>query len=165
MTQTECPKCHELIDSDSLYCDQCGTKLSICPKCGKFRAKKFCPQCGVPTVEPSGNSPVPPQPVPVPAAEPMLTISCKEQGVSLKLKGGSLIGRVNGPCAAQLANLIYLSGSQARVDYDGRKWTLTDIGSRNGTKVNGIDCQPNVAVGLKAGDKILFSTVYTFIVE
>ncbi|MDE6682278.1 MAG: zinc ribbon domain-containing protein, partial [Muribaculaceae bacterium] len=58
----KCYKCKQEIDSDSLYCDQCGEKLYICPDChipGKGEGKR-CGKCGKPlaVAEPTPKAPV-----------------------------------------------------------------------------------------------------------
>jgi len=213
MTQTPCPHCGADIDSDSLFCDQCGAELLKCPKCGSFRKKKFCPKCGVATLPakeagtaPAVTDPVPEtskQPVqPVQPAQPVRPVQpeqpvqpvnpgypvytgqpldprpttippsaqtpsrlvCPAMGVTLQLQPGAVIGRRLGPYTAQLATFQYISGTHARVDFDGARWSITDLGSRNGTAVNGMPCQ-SYPITLNAGDVIRFATVYDFKVE
>lgn len=198
MTQTPCPVCGADIDIDSLFCDQCGAQLLICPRCGSFRKGKFCLKCGVATI-PAGRIAAPEQkPAPLPAADPVrpvhapapasmppepvapagprpttippalqqpARITCHAMGVTLSLQPGALIGRAAGPYAAQLAAFKYISGNHARLDFDGRRWTITDIGSRNGTAVNGMPCRVSEPVQLRPGDVIRFATVYDFNVE
>ena len=194
MTQTPCPVCGADIDIDSLFCDQCGAQLLICPRCGSFRKGKFCLKCGVPTI-PAGEVAAPAQqPAPQPSADHVrsadagmaaahvasagprpttippavqqpVRITCRAMGITLMLQPGALIGRAAGPYAAQLAAFKYISGNHARIDFDGHRWTITDIGSRNGTTVNGMACRVSEPVGLRLGDVIRFATVYDFNVE
>ncbi|MGN0223324.1 MAG: FHA domain-containing protein [Muribaculaceae bacterium] len=87
-------------------------------------------------------------------------------GITLPLKPGAVIGRVNGDYVAQVCTLQYISGTHARIDRGaGSQWTITDLGSRNGTTVNGIQCQPNVPVPIKIGDQIRFARTYDFYVQ
>lgn len=189
MTQTPCPFCGADIDNDSIFCDQCGAELLKCPKCGSFRKGKFCPACGVPTVKakdaaespqriptapPVAPTPVNPVNPPVvseprpttipPAASVPSRIVCRAMGVSLALQPGAMIGRGVGPYTGQLATFKYISGTHARVDFDGARWTITDVGSRNGTAVNGIPCS-SLPMPINVGDVIRFATVYDFNVE
>ena len=49
---SKCYKCGADIDSDSLFCDQCGAEQYVCPKChiiGKGPNKR-CGMCGSPLV-------------------------------------------------------------------------------------------------------------------
>ncbi len=101
--------------------------------------------------------------VPGGAAPMPQALVCRAMGVRLPLMGGAVIGRVNGQYAAQLGAFQYVSGTHARIDYDGQRWTITDLGSRNGTAVNGVRCAP--ALGFKLGDIIRLSNFYDFTVE
>lgn len=46
-----CPFCGALIADDSIFCDQCGEHLRVCPQCGEYGKGKFCKHCGVPMQE------------------------------------------------------------------------------------------------------------------
>lgn len=180
-----CPQCKSEIDPDSQYCDQCGVLLYFCPSCriiGKGEGKR-CGQCGKPLVsaialknmpeqepvkqEPE-KSPVPPVSyqatvdVRPPEAEAK-TIVCSAQGVRLQLIDNAVIGRVNGNYVNQLSNMIYISGTHARLNKNGNQWSITDLGSRNGTKVNGITCSPTL--NFTVGDTIRIANFYDFKVE
>lgn len=218
MEQVKCPHCGKDIDSDSFFCDQCGTELLKCPKCGSLRKGKYCPACGVPTQPakdfagagapastpnpaptPAPNPPVAPNPpiapnppvapnppitptprpttdpgsyvgTSIPGATPTAVqgpqrMTCRAIGISLPLMPGAHIGRAIGPYTQQLAGCQYISGKHARIDFDGTRWTITDIGSRNGTAVNGFPCQVNVPVAISKGDTIRFATFYDFLIE
>jgi len=52
-----------------------------------------------------------------------------------------------------------VSGNHARIDKNGDTWTVTDIGSTNGTFVNGRQLQPNMPQNIQVGDTIRFSTL------
>ena len=69
-----CPKCKQLIEDDSWFCDQCGTELMVCPSCRTIKRGMTCNQCGTklvtakafaqnggsvkdPTTPPVGNTP------------------------------------------------------------------------------------------------------------
>lgn len=72
----KCESCGEPIDNGSVFCPICGAKQSVvvprCVKCGSVleEGAKFCAKCG--TRQPDIESPVPAQPVAVPAsAEPV----------------------------------------------------------------------------------------------
>lgn len=41
-----CPKCKQLIEDDSWFCDQCGTELMVCPSCRTTKRGMTCNQCG-----------------------------------------------------------------------------------------------------------------------
>jgi hypothetical protein len=50
----------------------------------------------------------------------------------------------------------YVSGSHAEITADEEGIWLTDVGSTNGTTLNGAKLQPNVRMALKSGDEITF---------
>lgn len=49
-----------------------------------------------------------------------------------------------------------VSEKHAVISWNGKSWTLTDVGSSNGTQVNGRRLNPLDAVEIKEGDDILF---------
>ena len=204
---SKCYKCGADIDSDSLFCDQCGAEQYVCPKChiiGKGPNKR-CGMCGsplVPATEQQGNNCTQQQGV---AAQPFAGASqqqgatqpfagasqqqqgaaqpfagaaqqqgaarmasylvCQAEQVSIPLMNGAVIGRTAGDYANILGKCIYISGIHARLTQNGSVWSITDLGSRNGTKVNGVACQPNVPMTFKAGDTIRLGAFYDFRAE
>ena len=202
-----CPTCKAEIDSDSIYCDQCGAALMRCPQCGQLRKGKFCPACGKPTVAlaaaaPADTAPAqapqppqqpiqqpvqpaqppqqPPRPQPyarpttspgygdspatsVPPATAATRLVCHAMGITLHLQNGAIIGRKTGAYMSQLGACSYLSRSHARLDFDGVRWTITDLGSTNGTTVNGFPCRPSAPFA--KGDTVRLGANYDFIAE
>lgn len=68
----DCAQCHEIIDDDSHYCDQCGAEVRICAGCGKPGKGKRCTGCGghvLPARE-RANTGAPPAAAPQPAMQP-----------------------------------------------------------------------------------------------
>lgn len=210
---SKCYKCGADIDSDSLFCDQCGAEQYVCPKChiiGKGPNKR-CGMCGSPLVPATGqqsnNSTQQQGAAAQPfagaaqqqgAAQPFAGASQQQQGaeqpfagatqqqgaaqqqgaprtasylvcqaeqVSIPLMNGAVIGRTAGDYANILGKCIYISGMHARLTQNGSVWSITDLGSRNGTKVNGVACQPNVPMAFKAGDTIRLGAFYDFRAE
>lgn len=90
---------------------------------------------------------------------------CQAEQVSIPLMNGAVIGRTAGDYANLLGKCIYISGMHARLTHNGSVWSITDLGSRNGTKVNGVACQPNVPMAFKAGDTIRLGAFYDFRAE
>lgn len=170
---TPCYTCKAMIEDDSVFCDQCGAELYICPKCKKFGkgAGKRCASCGgelvragQPASEKSdvsdksdGSDKI--------IASASLALVCDNPAVSLTLADGAVIGRTTGDYVAQLGSLIYISGRHASLSFTAGKWYITDLGSRNGTTVNGFKCQPGQPVALMAGDNVKFAKTYNFIVK
>lgn len=215
---SKCYKCGADIDSDSLFCDQCGAEQYVCPKChiiGKGPNKR-CGMCGSPLVPATGqqdNNSTQQQGAAQPfagaaqqqgaaqpfagaaqqqgaaqpfagaaqqqgAAQPFAGAAqqqgatrmasylvCQAEQVSIPLMNGAVIGRTAGDYANLLGKCIYISGMHARLTQNGSVWSITDLGSRNGTKVNGVACQPNVPMAFKTGDTIKLGAFYDFRAE
>lgn len=215
---SKCYKCGADIDSDSLFCDQCGAEQYVCPKChiiGKGPNKR-CGMCGsplVPATRQQGNNSTQQQGAAQPfagaaqqqgeaqpfagaaqqqgaaqpfagaaqqqgAAQPFAGAAqqqgatrmasylvCQAEQVSIPLMNGAVIGRTAGDYANILGKCIYISGMHARLTQNGSVWSITDLGSRNGTKVNGVACQPNVPMAFKTGDTIKLGAFYDFRAE
>lgn len=169
---SKCYKCGADIDSDSLFCDQCGAEQYVCPKChiiGKGPNKR-CGMCGSPLVPATGqqdnNSTQQQGAAQQQGATRMASyLVCQAEQVSIPLMNGAVIGRTAGDYANLLGKCIYISGMHARLTQNGSVWHITDLGSRNGTKVNGVACQPNVPMAFKTGDTIRLGAFYDFRAE
>lgn len=175
---SKCYKCGADIDSDSLFCDQCGAEQYVCPKChiiGKGPNKR-CGMCGsplVPATGQQGNNSTQQQgaaqqqgAMQQQGATRMASyLVCQAEQVSIPLMNGAVIGRTAGDYANLLGKCIYISGMHARLTQNGSVWSITDLGSRNGTKVNGVACQPNVPMAFKMGDTIKLGAFYDFRAE
>lgn len=185
-----CPICKERIDDDSYFCEHCGTELYICPACfpqtrtfGKGAGKR-CGQCGGPlvpaktqedgvpvsphvaaqTAVPPVQTAVPPVQTSAPPAQSRPTsLFCAAQQTRLILKDGGTIGREQGDYIRELYSFIYVSSIHARLNWNGQQWIITDLGSRNGTKVNGMPCTP--ALPFNTGDIVRLGNFYDFKVE
>ncbi len=158
----KCYKCKCEIEDDSLYCDQCGVKLYICPDCripGKGEGKR-CGKCGKPLVDAQilaqiqGNGPE------IETEEAPTKLVCEAQNVTLELIDGALIGRVNGPYFSQLSGLQFISASHAMLKKMDDHWVITDVGSRNGTAVNGKWCIHPLP--FRKGDIVMIANFYDF---
>ena len=169
---SKCYKCGADIDSDSLFCDQCGAEQYVCPKChiiGKGPNKR-CGMCGSPLVPATGqqgnNSTQQQGTAQQQGATRMASyLVGQAEQVSIPLMNGAVIGRTAGDYANLLGKCIYISGMHARLTQNGSVWHITDLGSRNGTKVNGVACQPNVPMAFKTGDTIKLGAFYDFKAE
>ncbi len=189
---TNCPYCKMTIDSDSFYCDQCGEQLYICPKCHIFGKGegKHCGLCGqklVPALssqkdnsqqKPEQYLSLPNQNTDpydafftqssntiTPNAEPAVPscLKCYNENITLQLFDNAIIGRTTGNYVSSLKNLIYISSRHAQLHKTNAGWEITDLGSRNGTKVNNIKCTPTLCFNI--GDIIKIANTYDFIVE
>ena len=83
---------------------------------------------------------------------------CPLYGIRLGLAAGVIIGR-RGHYPSVFGVFGDVSGQHARIDQKGAEWTVTDIGSTNGTFINGQQIPVNVPQPIHVGDKIRFSTI------
>lgn len=165
-------------------CPQCTTfgKGNRCTKCGtvlitvKQKAVEVAPapspavtHAPTPAVTPAPYPAVSPTPTPAvevnlegtirrpsePVKTGTLTLVNKSSGIRLAAQHGAIIGRKNGPYASLLASQGYISGTHARFDLNPQGfWTITDLGSTNGTLVNNQKLDPNVPQALYMGTKV-----------
>lgn len=189
----KCFNCKNEIEDDSLYCDQCGAKIFICPDCrvpGKGEGKR-CGRCGHPLVDaatlaaPAAVAPKPERETPVSAPgqqatpapgqpvrqetpspsvpQPPTRLVCMAENITLDLVDGALLGRVEGIYAPKLRRLEYMSARHATITRSGDCWVIADVGSRNGTAVNGQWCY--TPLPFRKGDVVRIANFYDFIAE
>ncbi len=176
----KCPYCKEIVDDDSLYCDQCGKEFYFCPECRVPKRGTECPVCGstlidslsffkpAATVQPV--QPMQPQPV-QPADVPQGTAVSPQQlkpsilsgsGMQITLKAGPF-GRTGG-IYPEFFTSAYVSGRHGEFIETPDGWNVLDYGSTNGTFVNGVRVAPGVQTPLKRGDSLKIATL-TFTVQ
>lgn len=167
----KCFDCKADIENDSLFCDQCGTKIYLCPDCrvpGKGEGKR-CGLCGKKLVAAealtSGNSPqdagqTVQEP---PRAQCPTRLVCRAERITLNLQNGAVLGRLEGPYQRDLGRLEYISARHAQVWQEADHWILSDLGSRNGSAVNGQWCYNPLP--FRTGDTVRLANYYDFIAE
>lgn len=167
----KCFECKADIDEDSLFCDQCGAKIYLCPDCrvpGKGEGKR-CGLCGKKLVAAdaltSGNSPqdagqTVQEP---PRAQCPTRLVCRAERITLNLQNGAVLGRLEGPYQRDLGRLEYISARHAQVWQEADHWILSDLGSRNGSAVNGQWCYNPLP--FRTGDTVRLANYYDFIAE
>lgn len=178
-----CPSktCRIEIDDDSKFCDHCGSEILICPKCQTTGTGKFCPKDGQ-RLESRKRSIVESQQIAdshsevvanQPPAQPQHTVNNKTtridmnsipsvneliithtSGLELRIKDKDLLGRSEGPHAQHLENFKFISRQHATILMKSGNWYITDLGSTNRTKVNGVLLEPNTDCQIKKGDRI-----------
>lgn len=170
----KCPNCNQSIDADSCFCDQCGKELMYCPDCGKPKKGIQCPACGEDLMRASqylsqnNSKTIIPPDAPTVSSKPAATIvkmpaaaSCKLYlvgcGWRLEIKEGGF-GRTSG-IYPEFAQIDYISGHHGEITRNGEKWQMRDLGSTNGTCLNGIDMIPNRWYGINQGDVVSIGTV------
>lgn len=163
-----CAHCKSVIDDDSYFCDQCGQEITVCPACGATGKGKRCTQDGKPLItareraEGGGASATPTAggatAAPTLAGAGQLFLVNSNIGVNLEIKPGQTIGRSSGEHASVFSAYPMISGTHARIDV-GQGWSVTDLGSTNGTMVNGQPAAPNTPVPLADQAVVKFGNV------
>lgn len=163
----KCPFCKATIDDDSHFCDQCGKELHFCPECGKPKIGTVCQACGTDLISAdaffNADKPVSkPQPAPQPQASPAVSSNTEwtmvGDGFNLKLKEG-VFGRTTG-IYPEFSTSIYISGRHGELRCLDGQWQIRDLGSHNGTFVNGMKLTPDVWTDLHHGDKLKIATTH-----
>ena len=168
----KCPFCKATLDDDSWFCDQCGKELKFCPECRQPKRGTECAACGADLVsakvffapKPSANA----KPASKPSAQPETPLSQQPKpavavpqtlegdGFQLTLKEG-IFGRTTG-VYPEFGTQIYISGQHGELRCVDGQWQIRDLGSRNGTFVNGMKLNPNVWTDLHVGDQLKIAT-------
>lgn len=161
----KCPYCKETIDDDSWFCDQCGKEIKYCPECHLPKRGTECPACGANLVTAKRYH------ASVLAAEIVSNIEesliaeskklptlLEGDGFKLTLKEG-VFGRTIG-IYPEFSNQIYISGRHGELRCEQGQWQIRDLGSHNGTFVNGIKLAPNIWTDLHSGDQIKIATTH-----
>ena len=139
----KCPFCKAVIDDDSWFCDQCGKELKFCPECRQPKRGTECPACGADLVSAAAFF------TPTPTV-------LEGDGLRLTLKEG-IFGRTTG-IYPEFSGQIYISGRHGELRCVDGQWQLRDLGSHNGTFVNGVKLKPNVWTDLHPGDQLKIAT-------
>ena len=159
----KCPFCKAMIDDDSRYCDQCGKELHFCPECGQPKRGTECPACGADLISAeaffnTGGTEPKPEPKEQQTANPIHEMAMVGDGFNLKLKEG-IFGRTQG-IYPEFGSSIYISGIHGELRFHDGQWQIRDLGSRNGTFVNGIRLAPNVWTNINIGDQLKIATTH-----
>lgn len=182
----QCPYCSESIFDDSLYCDQCGRKINLCPKCQKPGSGRMCGNCGTPmndvvqvnpaaqvkggvaqnpfvqhpeSVQTSGSA------VPAKATPPLnaasasiLKLRCSQLAVPFSVQSGAIFGREIPPMSDQKA-FDTVSTRHGVFQQTMQGWSFKDVGSTNGTALNGRLMQRERVEQLSDGDTLQMGEV------
>lgn len=183
----QCPECRQMIPDDSAFCDQCGKELKWCPECKRPKRGTECPVCGSdlipgrkwlsggasasasgsnggvgvkndekrdtpPGLEVGGASKSPENASAVTPVSELVG-----NGWRLALAPGQF-GRAGG-IWPELSTCPYVSGRHGTISGGAGNWSITDIGSTNGTLVDGARLQTGVATPLKKGSKVRIATL------
>ena len=142
-----CPFCKTNIDDDSLYCDQCGQEILICPKCGRPGKGKMCTFDGtqlIPakdkidsSISISGIEPTAQAKAGISPTPSELHLINKNLNLDIKIDRDVIIGRASGDFVDIFKKYNFVSSKHLQISFDlQRGWVATDLGSTNGTKYN-----------------------------
>lgn len=159
----KCPYCKEIIDDDSHYCDQCGKELHFCPECQQPKRGTECPACGTDLVSAKEyfkpkESPKPQKPEETAAPSPSAPTLLEGDGFRLYLKEG-VFGRTTG-IYPEFGTQIYISGRHGELRCVNGQWQIRDLGSHNGTFLNGVRLAPNTWTDLHLNDQLKIATTH-----
>ena len=100
----------------------------------------------------------PPPPHRQPQAKPGHLV-CQNPSIRLGIGDGAIIGR-RGSYAQAFAGQGYVSGNHARLQYNASgQFEVVDLGSTNGTFVNGQQLAPNMPRVVNVGDIVKFANL------
>ncbi len=162
MSTNICPSCQTPNRAGSKFCVKCGALLpasavagsppSVCPECqAPLRAgAKFCPHCGAIL---AGGTPVSP-PGPPKAQQPTLVIHWPGGQTEERSLGRSMVHVGRGANNDIMLNYPMVSTQHLRFAVSARGIQVTDLGSTNGTQLNGRFIPPNTPHPFQAGDVI-----------
>ena len=164
----QCPECRNMIPDDSAFCDQCGKELKWCPVCKRPKRGTECPVCASDLIPGrkylAGGAAVEQNPAAVPSTDQSKPVQASAgptrlvgNGWSLPLQPGGF-GR-RGGMWPELASCQYVSGSHGEISRGSDGWILVDIGSTNGTFVNGQRLESGRGFPLKKGDRVRIATL------
>ena len=107
------------------------------------------------TMRPGATPPPPPR---QPQAKPGHLV-CQNPSIRLGIGDGAIIGR-RGSYAQTFAGQGYVSGNHARLQYNASgQFEIVDLGSTNGTFVNGQQLAPNMPRVVNVGDIVKFANL------
>lgn len=107
------------------------------------------------TMRPGATPPPPPR---QPQAKPGHLV-CQNPSIRLGIGDGAIIGR-RGSYAQAFAGQGYVSGNHARLQYNASgQFEVVDLGSTNGTFVNGQQLTPNMPRVVNVGDIVKFANL------
>jgi len=158
-----CPSCQHEEMFGTLFCSECGTQLTnlkpspaktaVYPGEGSAVVSKTIEERNIPIKPPSEAQP-----------DALISLKVLESGAFIPLEGGLefTLGRVSGnqPILPDIDLTPYrayesgVSRLHATIKIEKQAVTVTDLGSANGTQVNGKKVAPHTQQPLKNGDTL-----------
>lgn len=177
----KCPFCQGVIDDDSRYCDLCGKHLMFCPECRQPKKGTSCPRCGELQVsaeeffaahnqgEASVQTAAPKSAGQAESAGPKPSekidfsqifdalLTLKGEDMTLYVKEGEF-GR-SGGIFPELGSYKYVSGRHGKLAFEDGEWKICDLGSTNGTAIDGVRLEKDKWYTLRKGQKLKIATL------
>jgi hypothetical protein len=158
-----CPNCHHQEFSGALFCSECGARLVVTEAPTTQHIERN--QTGLLTTQGQGRASVPPVPVVnAGSVDAAVSLHLIESGMILHLAGQNefTMGRVaeGQPILPDVDLSPYEAYAQgvsrlhAALKLNNQRVFITDLGSSNGTRVNGQKIMSNVDYPLNHGDVI-----------
>ena len=151
----KCPFCQGVIDDDSRYCDLCGKHLMFCPECRQPKKGVSCPRCGELLISAEEFFGVEADPLGKSNFGALLTL--KGEDMTLCVKEGEF-GR-NGGIFPELGSCKYVSGHHGKLAFEDGEWKICDLGSKNGTAIDGVALEKDKWYTLRKGQKLRIATL------
>lgn len=162
----KCPFCQGVIDDDSRYCDLCGKHLMFCPECRQPKKGTSCPRCGELLISAEeffaehnqGNASVPKPLEKIDfnqIFDALLTL--KGEDMTLYVKEGGF-GR-SGGIFPELGSCKFVSGHHGKIAFEDGEWKICDLGSTNGTAIDGVKLEKDKWYPLRKGQKLKIATL------
>jgi pSer/pThr/pTyr-binding forkhead associated (FHA) protein len=157
-----CPNCHHQEVAGALFCSECGAQLVSSDRMATQSIPKNTSEILIPALDnaPATNTPVPPAGVP----DAVVSLYLVDSGQIIHLAGRSefTLGRVadNQPILPDVDFSAFEAYSQgvsrlhASLKIINSRVVITDLGSSNGTRVNGQKIMPHIDYLLNHGDVI-----------
>lgn len=156
-----CPNCHNQELAGSLFCAECGARLVV----SEVPTTQHIERNQTGTLVPQSRPPSPPgSPAASSITEPIVSLHLIESGMILHLTGQTefTLGRVadGQPILPDVDLSPYEAYAQgvsrlhSALKLNNQRVMITDLGSSNGTRVNGQKIMPNVDYPLNHGDVI-----------
>ena len=159
---TECPVCGNSLIAGKKYLAMLEAGVSVVPQPHpQPQPSALNPQPSAFNPQPSAFNPQPSAPNAGMQPEPTATASAAPSalvgaGLRLKLQPGPF-GR-RGGIWPELSAFQFVSGNHGTITAVPGGWTITDMGSTNGTYINGVRINPGTPAAITIGSKITIAT-------
>lgn len=166
-----CPVCDEQNDANNMVCSECGADISgVMPhgapnnspketekpvkEAPQNKPVKHCPVCGTKNDGDAMLCACCATDISSVSAEQAHVLIIKHEKFSIKITDSATIGRSDCP---ELSSFPTISRRHAEITFSNGEWLIKDIGSTNGTFINGVKIAANEPCPLKDGDKLQIS--------